>query len=118
MAASVGAAIDRGDPDSAEELVDRADRAMYSVKLSRRPPIEAATEEDLEAAAARVTGGRRAEDGDFVYPPQRPAAPEAVVARAGSISSGVGGCATGRQRIGGASDAGSCEQGHLSPVLR
>ncbi|HMC39883.1 MAG TPA: diguanylate cyclase, partial [Acidimicrobiales bacterium] len=82
VAASVGAAIDRGDPDSAEELVDRADRAMYSVKLSRRPPIEAATEEDLEAAAARVTGGRRTEDGDFVYPPRRPAAPEAVVAAA------------------------------------
>lgn len=36
VAASVGAAVDRGDPDSAEDLVDRADRAMYSVKLSRR----------------------------------------------------------------------------------
>ena len=38
VAASVGAAIDRGDPDSAEDLVDRADRAMYSVKLARRVP--------------------------------------------------------------------------------
>lgn len=38
VAASVGAAIDRGvgDPDSAEDLVDRADRAMYSIKLTRR----------------------------------------------------------------------------------
>ncbi|MDE3204689.1 MAG: GGDEF domain-containing protein [Acidobacteriota bacterium] len=35
VAASVGAAVDR-EPDSAEELVDRADRAMYTVKLSRR----------------------------------------------------------------------------------
>ena len=35
VAASVGAAVDR-EPDSAEELVDRADQAMYTVKLSRR----------------------------------------------------------------------------------
>jgi diguanylate cyclase (GGDEF)-like protein/PAS domain S-box-containing protein len=40
VAASVGAAIDRGDPDNAEDLVDRADRAMYSVKLARRVPDE------------------------------------------------------------------------------
>ena len=40
VAASVGAAIDRGDPDNAEDLVDRADRAMYSVKLARRIPDE------------------------------------------------------------------------------
>lgn len=38
VAASVGSAVDRGTPDSAEELIDRADRAMYSVKLTRRPP--------------------------------------------------------------------------------
>lgn len=38
VAASVGAAVDRGDPDSAEALVDRADRAMYSVKHGRRAP--------------------------------------------------------------------------------
>jgi diguanylate cyclase (GGDEF)-like protein len=38
VAASVGAAVDRGDPDNAEDLVDRADRAMYSVKLTRRGP--------------------------------------------------------------------------------
>jgi diguanylate cyclase (GGDEF)-like protein/PAS domain S-box-containing protein len=37
VAASVGAAVDHGDPDNAESLVDRADRAMYSVKLGRRP---------------------------------------------------------------------------------
>ena len=37
VAASVGAAVDRGDPDNAEDLVDRADRAMYSIKISRRP---------------------------------------------------------------------------------
>ena len=34
--ASVGAAVDRGGPDTAENLVDRADRAMYSTKQSRR----------------------------------------------------------------------------------
>ena len=38
VAASVGAAVDRGDPDSAEDLVDRADRAMYSIKQARRGP--------------------------------------------------------------------------------
>ncbi len=43
VAASVGAAIDQV-PDSAEALVDRADRAMYSVKLSRRSPAGDAEE--------------------------------------------------------------------------
>lgn len=38
VAASVGAAVDRGEPDSAEELVDRADRAMYTIKQTRRDP--------------------------------------------------------------------------------
>jgi diguanylate cyclase (GGDEF)-like protein/PAS domain S-box-containing protein len=36
VAASVGAAVDRGDPENAEDLIDRADRAMYSIKLTRR----------------------------------------------------------------------------------
>jgi diguanylate cyclase (GGDEF)-like protein/PAS domain S-box-containing protein len=40
VAASVGAAVDRGGLDSPEDLVDRADRAMYIVKLSRRDPAE------------------------------------------------------------------------------
>lgn len=34
--ASVGAAVDRGGPDTAEELMDRADRAMYTAKQARR----------------------------------------------------------------------------------
>ena len=45
VAASVGAAVDRGDPDSAEDLVDRADRAMYSIKLARRGPGEESLED-------------------------------------------------------------------------
>ncbi len=36
--ASVGAAVDRGGPDTAEELMDRADRAMYSAKHARQSP--------------------------------------------------------------------------------
>ena len=46
VAASVGAAIDRGDADGAEDLVDRADRAMYSVKLTRRGPIAEAPDDE------------------------------------------------------------------------
>lgn len=38
LSASVGAAINQGGPDSAEALVDRADRAMYSVKRTRQAP--------------------------------------------------------------------------------
>ncbi|HET9076157.1 MAG TPA: diguanylate cyclase [Acidimicrobiales bacterium] len=37
--ASVGAAVDHGSPDTAENLVDRADRAMYTIKNSRRVPM-------------------------------------------------------------------------------
>jgi diguanylate cyclase (GGDEF)-like protein len=71
VAASVGTAVDRGDPDSAEELVDRADRAMYSVKLTRRGPLED-DEEDLpaEAASARSWPGpnrRREPDPSYAY---------------------------------------------------
>jgi diguanylate cyclase (GGDEF)-like protein len=44
VAASVGAAVDEGVPDSAEHLLDRADRAMYEIKSIRRTepvaPIE------------------------------------------------------------------------------
>ena len=40
VSASVGAAVDQGSPDSAEDLVDRADRAMYTVKLTRRSADE------------------------------------------------------------------------------
>jgi diguanylate cyclase (GGDEF)-like protein len=36
VAASVGAAVDEGVPDSAEHLLDRADRAMYEIKSNRR----------------------------------------------------------------------------------
>ena len=38
--ASVGAAVDRGGPDSAEDLMDRADRAMYTSKHARQAPEE------------------------------------------------------------------------------
>lgn len=38
--ASVGAAVDRGGPDSAEDLMDRADRAMYMSKHARQAPDE------------------------------------------------------------------------------
>jgi diguanylate cyclase (GGDEF)-like protein len=37
VGASVGAAVNEGVPDTPEGLIDRADRAMYSVKLTRRP---------------------------------------------------------------------------------
>ena len=43
VAASVGAAIDQDGPESAEDLLDRADRAMYEIKSVRRteplPPL-------------------------------------------------------------------------------
>lgn len=63
VAASVGAAVDR-DPDSAEELVDRADRAMYTVKLSRRGAARRAEEVLLtapEMAVASLRPERRTE---------------------------------------------------------
>lgn len=45
VAASVGAAIDQDGPESAEDLLDRADRAMYEIKSVRRteplPPLTA-----------------------------------------------------------------------------
>jgi diguanylate cyclase (GGDEF)-like protein len=37
VAASVGIAVDGGENEAAEALMDRADRAMYSVKMTRRP---------------------------------------------------------------------------------
>lgn len=39
MAASVGAAVNHGPPDTAEDLLDRADRAMYAMKSTRRRAI-------------------------------------------------------------------------------
>lgn len=53
VAASVGAAVDRGDADGAEELVDRADRAMYSVKLTRRGPVAEETDDDDAGKSGR-----------------------------------------------------------------
>lgn len=53
--ASVGAAVDVGGPDTAEELVDRADRAMYSVKLARRGGTEEAEEAEAPAAERRTS---------------------------------------------------------------
>lgn len=51
VAASVGAAVDQGAPDTAEDLVDRADRAMYSVKLTRRRSDELRPAEGAAPAA-------------------------------------------------------------------
>lgn len=45
--ASVGAAVDRGGPDTAEALMDRADRAMYSAKHARRETVEPASPSSL-----------------------------------------------------------------------
>ena len=61
VAASVGAAVDR-EPDSAEELVDRADRAMYTVKLTRRGSARRAEDvlqEAPEMAVAALRPERR-----------------------------------------------------------
>ena len=55
VAASVGAAVDQGAPDTAEELVDRADQAMYSIKLTRRS--DRAPEPEVPAAAAPDPAG-------------------------------------------------------------
>ena len=52
VAASVGAAVDQGAPDTAEELVDRADQAMYSIKLTRRSDRAPAAEFPVVPAAA------------------------------------------------------------------
>jgi diguanylate cyclase (GGDEF)-like protein/PAS domain S-box-containing protein len=59
VAASVGAAVEQ-EPDSAEGLVDRADRAMYSVKLTRRGPGRG-PEDVLRAAPEMALAGLRPE---------------------------------------------------------
>lgn len=90
VAASVGAAVDRGDPDSAEDLVDRADRAMYSVKQSRRGPEDA--EPDLDQPGPATIG-----------PPERRDRPEARYAYhtpAPSRPPGQGGPAASESRLG------------------
>jgi diguanylate cyclase (GGDEF)-like protein/PAS domain S-box-containing protein len=56
VAASVGAAVDRGEAEAAEDLVERADRAMYSVKLARRPAEAGTAAESLAPAFATRTG--------------------------------------------------------------
>jgi diguanylate cyclase (GGDEF)-like protein/PAS domain S-box-containing protein len=77
VAASVGAAVDRGSPDSAEELIDRADRAMYSVKLTRRPPAGS-----LAGQISPVTQRERAEP-DAGYQRGGPAATPMETAQRG-----------------------------------
>lgn len=76
VAASVGAAVDRGDPDNAEELVDRADRAMYSVKLARRVPGEDGAATPPRADASPPPFERRAgTDAENGHPTGRLTAP-------------------------------------------
>jgi diguanylate cyclase (GGDEF)-like protein len=67
VAASVGAAVDHGPPDTAEDLLDRADRAMYAMKSTRRESIptvslrpEPAAPAPSSGLAAVVTEKRRA----------------------------------------------------------
>ena len=113
--ASVGAAVDRGAPDTAENLVDRADRAMYSIKQSRRSvtlldeptvdptttttseraPATAAARPGVAASGAGVVSGAVAASGAGVAPPVSP--PPAPPASAGAPAAG----STGRPAEGG-----------------
>ncbi|MBV9659727.1 MAG: diguanylate cyclase [Acidimicrobiales bacterium] len=60
VVASVGAAVDMGGPDTAEELVDRADRAMYTVKLSRRTSAD--RDDDRAGASPQAVALRERDD--------------------------------------------------------
>lgn len=83
VAASVGAAVDRGDPDSAEALVDRADRAMYSIKLARRGPGTGDEGGEEQVISVRVEPERRVEpDAGYAYHTPRPARAEPAPASA------------------------------------
>lgn len=88
VSASVGAAVDRGTPDSADMLMDRADRAMYCAKQARRGPVtppEDATAPDGAAVSEAVTRSERvsqperrarAESAEGATGPERATAPE------------------------------------------
>ncbi len=84
---SVGVASFPGDGDSANDLVHRADLALYRAKLQGRNRVCAASEETLLLAPAHelvgdaprlhvVPGGREAEGDVALLPPPDPVTPE------------------------------------------
>lgn len=72
--ASVGAAVDRGGPDTAEALMDRADRAMYSAKHARRETAEPASPSPA-VVADRPTADPAAANGS-AHPAAQPDPPD------------------------------------------
>jgi diguanylate cyclase (GGDEF)-like protein/PAS domain S-box-containing protein len=76
VAASVGAAVDEGVPDSAEHLLDRADRAMYEIKSIRRTePVQPASAPEEPTPADASPGAEPPVERRLARAPEPPVDP-------------------------------------------